>query len=58
MVIILGLGFAVLFTVFMTVLLAVEQRDKARRQREGLPAKKYHDITDHDVTTVYTIRHK
>lgn len=40
------------------VLLYVEQRDKATRQQKGLPPKKYHDIVDHDVTTVYTIHHK
>ena len=39
------------------VLIGVEQRDKAMRQKNGLPTKKYHDITDHEVTTVYTIRH-
>lgn len=40
------------------VLLYVEQRDKERRKAQGLPQKKYHDITDHDVITVYTIEHK
>lgn len=40
------------------VLIGAEQHDKATRQQKGLPAKKYHDITDHDVTTVYTIHHK
>ena len=39
------------------VLLSVEQHDKATRQRKKLPAKKYHDITDREVTTVYTIHH-
>lgn len=40
------------------ILLYVEQRDKERRKAQGLPQKKYHDITDHDVITVYTIHHK
>ena len=40
------------------VLLYVEQRDKERHKAQGLPQKKYHDITDHDVITVYTIEHK
>lgn len=39
------------------ILLAVEQHDKENRQKQGLPPKKYHDITDYDVTTVYTIEH-
>ena len=28
------------------------------RKKNGLPAKKYHDITDYDVTTIDTVRHK
>jgi len=48
----------VALVVAFTILLAVEQHDKEKRQRLGLPAKKYHDITDMDVTTVYTIKHK
>ena len=40
------------------VLLAVEQHDKETRKKNGLPAKKYHDITDYDVTTIYTVHHK
>ena len=39
------------------ILIGVEQHDKATRQRKNLPAKKYHDITDREVTTVYTIHH-
>ncbi len=42
----------------LTVLLYVEQRDKERRKAQGMPPKKYHDITDQDVFTVYTIKHK
>lgn len=40
------------------IMLAAEQHDKETRERENLPKKKYHDITDYDVTTVYTIHHK
>lgn len=40
------------------VLLYAEQRDKTARERQKLPARQYHDITDHDVITVYTISHK
>lgn len=40
------------------ILLAVEQHDKTQRQANGLPARKYHDITDSDVTSVYTIHRK
>lgn len=42
----------------ISVVLYAEQRDKERRKAQGLPQKKYHDITDHDVITVYTIHHK
>ncbi len=42
----------------LIVLFAYEHHDKQRREKQGLPPKKYHDITDEDVTTVYTIRHK
>lgn len=49
---------AALFVVFMVALLAWEDHDKRTRAEQGLPPKKYHDITDHDVTTVYTVRHK
>ena len=48
----------VLTVIGITVVLYVEQRDKERRKAQGLPQKKYHDITDHDVMTVYTIEHK
>ena len=40
------------------VLLSHEQNDKECRRRQGLPPKKYHDITDYDITTIETIRHK
>lgn len=44
--------------VILIVVLAAQQHDKDRRQREGRPSKKYHSIVDQDVTTVYTIHHK
>lgn len=48
----------VILPIAFVILLAVEQRDKATRQKNGQPARKYHDITDSDVTTVYTIHRK
>lgn len=48
----------VVTVVALTVLLYVEQKDKERRKAEGKPPKRYHDITDHDVYTVYTIEDK
>lgn len=47
----------VIFPIALAVFFGLEQHDKAKRQRQGLPPKKYHDITDYDVTTVYTIHH-
>ena len=43
--------------VLIVVWLAIEQYDKDSRARKGLPPRKYHDVTDQDVTTVYTIHH-
>lgn len=51
-----GLIAAVLFVVLMVAILAWEDHDKRTREQQGLPPKKYHDITDHEVTTVYSIR--
>ncbi len=48
----------ILFTIAIIALLVIEDRDKRIRKEKGLPPKKYHDISDYDVTTVYTIRHK
>jgi len=42
----------------LIALLVYEHCDKQRREKQGLPPKKYHDITDEDVTTIYTIRRK
>lgn len=47
-----------LLIVAFIVLIGSEQRDKRIRREKNLPAKKYHDITDYDVTTVYSIKHK
>ena len=44
--------------IVIVIVLAIEQRDKEYRQENNLPPKKYHDITDHDVTIVHTIRYK
>ena len=49
---------AVILPVALTIFYALEQHDKTTRERQGLPQKKYHDITDMDVTTVYTINHR
>ena len=55
----LGIVIIVALTVAaFIVLIGSEQRDKRIREEKGPPAKKYHDITDSDVTTVYSIRHK
>ncbi len=55
----LGIVIIVALTVAaFIVLIGSEQRDKRIREEKGQPAKKYHDITDYDVTTVYSIRHK
>ena len=42
----------------MAVVLYFEQLDKETRQAQGLPPKKYHDVTDYDITIVDTIRRK
>jgi hypothetical protein len=47
--------FIVALPVLLIVIFAIQQRDKDKRQSEGLPPKKYHSIVDEDVTTVYTI---
>ena len=35
-----------------------EQKDKEYRQQHNLPVRRYHDITDYDVYTMYTIGNK
>ncbi len=54
----LGLITGIIGVALLVAIYAVEQFDKDRRREEGLPPKKYHDVTDQDVTTVYTIRHQ
>ena len=51
------LGF-ILIPLVIGIGLYREQKDKEYRQQNNLPPKKYHDITDYDVYTVYTIEHK
>lgn len=41
------------FVVAIACLYGFEQRDKDRREREGLPPRKYHDATDSDDVHVY-----
>ena len=41
------------FVVAIACLYGFEQRDKERREREGLPPRKYHDATDSDDVHVY-----
>ena len=53
-----GLIGGIVLAVVLVIILAVEDHDKRTLQEQGLPPKKYGDITDHEVTTVYTIRHK
>ena len=48
----------VILAIALVILLAGEQHDKTDRQDNGLPARKYHDITDQDVTIIHTIQHK
>ena len=33
--------------------LAIEQHDKTSREKQGLPPRRYHDITDQEIETVY-----
>lgn len=51
-------GIVAVTVIAFIVLLSHEQNDKERRRRQGLPPKRYHDITDYDITTIETIRHK
>ena len=56
--IVVAIAASAVFAIAVTALLAYEQRDKERRRAQGLPPKKYHDITDYDVTIIDTIRYK
>jgi len=49
-------GIVALTVIGFVVMLAGEQRDKERRQRSGQAPRKYHDITDANITTVHTLR--
>lgn len=51
-------GIVIVTVILFVVILAVEQHDKEKRKKNGLPPKKYHDITDYDITTIETIHHK
>lgn len=51
-----GLIAAAVSVVVLVAFFAWEDHDKRKREEAGLPPKKYHDITDHEVTTVYSIR--
>lgn len=53
-----GLIAGILGAIALIIVLAVEQHDKETRAREGLPPRKYHDITDHDVTIIHTTQYK
>lgn len=49
-------GIVVVTVIGFVVMLAGEQRDKERRQRLGQAPRRYNDITDANITTVYTLR--
>ena len=49
-------GIVVVTVIGFMVMLSGEQRDKDRRQRNGLTPGRYNDITDANITTVYTLR--
>lgn len=52
------LAVVIIAVIVWAVVLYFEGQDKEYRRTHGLPAKKYHDITDYDVTIIETIRHK
>ena len=54
MTLIICVAIAAVFVIAMILKLALEQRDKNRRARRGLPARRYHDVSDYDIYTVYT----
>ena len=45
----------VILPIALTIFYALEQHDKTERARQGLPPKKYHDLTDIDVTFTDTL---
>ena len=58
MIIVVAIIAAAVFVAVMAVVLYFEQLDKETRQAQGLPPRKYHDVTDYDITVVDTIHHK
>lgn len=51
-------GIAAVAVALIILVLVLEQKDKEYREENGLPRKRYHDITDYDVYTVYTISYR
>lgn len=47
-------GLAVLTVIAFIILLVCQQRDQEYRAANGLPPKKYHNVSDYDVNTTYT----
>ena len=47
----------ILLTVFCIAVLAHEQKDKQKRRANGLPARRYYDVTDYDVRQVITVNY-
>jgi len=42
-----------IFAVIMIIVLVCEQKDKQHRAQQGLPPRKYHDITDYSDLEVH-----
>ena len=40
----------VIIPIAMAIFYGMEQHDKVKRKQQGLPTKRYHDITDVDFT--------
>ena len=47
------IGIGVFFAIVMIVVLVCEQKDKKYRARNGLPPRRYHDVTDYDSTELH-----
>ena len=58
MLLVIILAIDIIAVIIWSFILWFEQKDKEYRLTHGLPAKKYHDITDYDVTVIETIRRK
>lgn len=55
-----GLFFGLVLPIIVVAIIlfariAYEAKDKNYRRQNNLPARRYHDINDYDVYTVYTI---